>query len=301
MLSTIEIVLLIVIIIIIGLAIYIITRHNIDNKTKLLIALENITKTFGLKTEENFSQENLDTNIVFNNGEDVVKNMPTFIEYAFNGIDLNEIDKILKENGLNKTALQIFDEHKNDAYNNFKTKFNLLSLLSLYSNYLFEGTDQEIKDKIKLYFIVMLAFNNKIEPINSIQLPKTITDEGNTYTVDKTNLVLNNDYQTSDNLILYLRTNLNNSIKLEDAIVSNSINNDECFIPTKLCKNTTSIQKIIDENKTKAINNMSDIKRLFNLLFSKNLFNLNNTTIPDNIITEITTLTTKLGNNGIGY
>ncbi len=221
--------------------------------------------------------------------------MSTFLEYAFPKLDLKEIDKILKDNGLDKTALQILDENKNVNYDNFKNIFNFQLLFFFYNYYLCEGTEQEIKDNMRLFLIVKVAFN-KIDNI-FYKLPMTFTFENNQYTLTKVDVLLDNDFKTSDNIDYILKTNLNENIPLDQA--EDKLDDDSNYCMVKLCKYSKSLQKVIDHFKTDAMNNMTDIKRAFNISLSINLFMLNNTQVPTNISSEYYNLREKLKNNNI--
>ncbi len=292
MLSTIEIVLIIVIVIVIAIIGYILIRPN-NNKTKSQIALDNVAQAFGYKIMDNFSQENLDTSIVFKEPKDIIKNMPTFFEYLCPDLDLKDIDEILNANGLTKTAKQIFQEHQDDDFDDYNFDIDEILNVVFYS-YMYIGSDQDFKNKLKLYVLVRAGYS-KINIFNFF--PKIINFDDKDYTLNSSDLVLNKDYNMSDYLVLYNRTNLNNNIQFnqaENVARYNDMFSDKCLTSLNLCKFVVPISQAFDTRK-KILNIVSadKIKRYFNLTFSINLFILNNTPVPDNIKIEANDLQNK--------
>jgi hypothetical protein len=254
------------------------TMQNVD------FALKNVVNAFNIKTT---AEQFTDIGMRFNNASDMLTNMIQFIRIAFPNIKIDEINKILTDNGLNKTAQQIFDEHKNDNYAEFKSKFNIPLLMSINRFALLTGTDKEIKDKILLYIIVYSAYINIIDPtivlkndlFDYITLPYDITlPDSSTATISQIYLTLNNDWNTNDNLTIYTNTNLNSSIGYSNA-VEKEVTMDKSCLTTELCKSKISLSGLINMWKSSVAGLENDIYEYVNLMFAVGLFELNGTPI----------------------
>jgi hypothetical protein len=281
MLSQFEIILILLLLIIIIFIIYALIKPKKKPLTKIQKLLENVYKVFNMSIQDNFTQ---DTDIIFKKPNDIVANMITFCDYTFPKMNINDINSILKENGLNKTAQEIFNEHKDDTFDTFKLSFNFIDLMLYYAYIMLNDIDKTVvKDNIRLYIITYFSFfniqNNKI-----LELPTDILDSDKTnYTIKTINIIINKDYKTSDEIVFYSVTNMNENIPFSSAkevpSKDQNILINDC-LTKDLCKNT----KLINYDITTASDEIKkQIIKLFNLRFAMNLFNLNNTSIPQNI------------------
>ncbi len=252
--------------------------------SKVDYALKNVINAFNIKlTAEHFT----DIGMRFNNVTDLKTNMMQFINIAFPNIDINEVNKILSDNGLNKTAQQIFDEHKNDDYVDYKSKFNIPMLMQENRFNLLTGTDEEIKKKILIYMIVQVAYITIVDPAAILtdgnfgytKLPYTITlPDSSTATISQLLMYVNNDWETNDNMSIYIRTDLNSNIDFANAVENNPLLDKSC-LTNKLCKFTESISGIINNMKKDVAGLEQDIHDYINLKFAIMLFKLNDTPI----------------------
>jgi hypothetical protein len=306
MLSTLDIVLIIFIIVCIILIGYnIINKKNKtdekDEKDGIDILLNNVDKYFNIKktnTNDKFTNE-----VIFNTLEDVTKNMVLFIKYMCPSIDIKKIDELLKENGLNKTVEIIFDEHKNMDSFKYLDVFNIipLSTLNVYNLFTYQN-DDEIKKYLRLYLIVFYSYikllvNKKLQTNANFK-----TERGG---IDKVEYEFNSDYLTNDLINIYIRTALNNNTPIGQAETVGDKHMNNCYNTNKLCKYSGSMNDLLKTLKPIVKDNINDINKLFNLLFVKYLFDLNNvnndgTTITkpiilsNTVINEISQLKTTL-------
>ncbi len=266
------------------------TKSSLPNGTtttpvsNLDYALKNVIKAFDIKTTaEHFT----DIGITFRNANDLMSNMMEFITIALPNLDINEINKILLDNGLNKTAQQIFDEHKNDNYAEYKSKFNVLSIISDNRFNLLTGTDEEIKNKIRLFLIIVTAYVNIIDQGNLlgesgyVKVPYDITlPDSSTVTISQIYMTINNDWATNEELTIYTNTDLNRNIPYSDAVEKHQVSERYGCLTNKLCKETTTLTDIINHWKTNASGLEKDIHDYINLKFAISLFKLNGTPVP---------------------
>jgi hypothetical protein len=301
MLSTIEIVLIIIIVIIIALIVYIILRPKKDTKSKSKVQqlINDAISAFGIKISDNFAND-----IVFNTQSDVIANMSKFSEYAFPGLDRSEIDKILKENGLNKTMTQIFEEHKNDSYDDFNTKFNIIDLLTIYGNIIVEDDNED--EYTRLMIIVIIFLQNLIMK-KEINLPIVIPVSPSTSTstsissvkLTELYLELSDDFKLNKDIIFYIRTNLNKNIDKKDAVEQTQTPKGINCLINQLCKITVNLDDNYKKIKNIVVNNLNDVKRYTYLSFASSLFELDGTTFPDNLRIELDNLHSKLNTAGL--
>jgi hypothetical protein len=296
MLSTLEIGLIIFILVIVGLIVY--TLFNRKNEIQKL--LNNVTKAFGIKTAK--TSENFGTDVVFNTIEDTIKNMNEFIKYLAPNIDIENINKLLKEYNLNKTAQTIFDEHKDMDPNKYYQvlSFDIIFNIGLINSIIINEND--IENIMRLHTIILITFAKLM--IN--YLLKIDQNIKQTYGgIDKLTLEINEDYMTSENITIYARTTNNENISINNAEehtylffnkeTGNETETLKCFSTEKLCKTTSSINENIKQIKDESIDfiikNKDKILQFYNLLFVKMLFDFNNTandgtTIATPIISE---------------
>lgn len=282
MLKTFIIICLIIAIIV---AVYILLKKNDSSnpeKSKTQILLDNVAKAFNLTGGEKFLNENfVDVNVVFKNLDDIKNNMMTFLEYACPEMNIDEINSLLKEYGVNKTMQQIFDEHKNDNTTTYFNNFKLFEyVLFPYTNVLFKETDDnKMLENFRLYMIVFLAIQT-IYTKNLYNFPFNRNYGGTEYTINNIELQLSPDYKTNNIVSLYLRTNNNKDISLDNAIdalgeIEPGKISDRC-LSNILCKNSVDIAKdFITPRKNKAVVNMINVIKYFNLSIVLGLLKLN--------------------------
>jgi hypothetical protein len=273
------VVIVIIVIIILNKNVTIDTTNNIEEK------LINVPILFNYKIDVPTHSRQVETNIVFKTPSDIMGNMMTFIDYAFPLINITEIEKLLKQTGINKTVRQIFDENKNLDYNEFKNKFKISILLYIYTYYFYRGTEENIRKNIRLYLLVEEAFKYIINTDNLLKQNKISNTENY-------NLVLNNDYMTSSIMKVYLRSNLNKNISASNAEENNQLLIQDACYYSKLCTQSLYIYDIITRNRQYINNNLPDIEKLFNLIFVKYLCNLNNTIFVSALEIEVIRLNT---------
>jgi hypothetical protein len=247
-------------------------------------------KTFGLKTVSDVS-ERFEGDIVFNTLDDVTKNIKEYLKYAASSVDMNEINSLLKNNGLNKTAETIFDEHKNLDSDKFISKLQIAPIIqsNLYNSFKYNN-EEEINKKFRINVIILIHFTN-------LQINKQKNSSAE--------IILNDDFMTNNNLIFYIRTSNNKNIPFSSAteILDDTDDMDvtDCYENNILCKHILDINKLITDNKTFYINNLENGNKLIKLSFVKFLFDLNNIdnngnpisspiNIPDKINTDFTEL-----------
>ena len=305
MLSTIDIVMIIIIVVSIAIIVYIKMNKNNDTntqKSKVDKLLEDSKKALNLKTTDDVS-ESFYGNIVFNTLEDITQNMSEYLKYASPDTDMNEINSLLKENGLNKTAQTIFDEHKTLDSLKFVDQFNLLKIIdyNVYNSFKYTNED-EIKKYLRLNTIVLQHY------VNIYYNKKLNTDEAvrrAMNNITSIEMILNNDFMTNDIFTYYIRTSNNKNIPFSDAIENPSNSDSLCYLPDKLCKISKSTSEFITTNKSNFLKKLDDYNKINKLHFIKYLFDLNNIdnngneisspiAVPPKILDEIKTIETKL-------
>ena len=284
------------VIIAICVAIYFLTRtRQASSKSNIHQLLDEATGAFGIKISDNF------TDVIFNTQLNIIENMSKFSEFAYPKLDLNEINKILNDNGLHKTMYKIFEEHKDISYDEFTSKFDIFNLLDTYSNLILDEPDETIYDHARLLLIILLFLENLILK-NVIPLQQDIKlPNGTTIRLTDIYLELSSDFKLNDKLELYLRTNLNKNINKTDA-QELSFGESDCILnATTLCKTTENVADSFKNERQLGITNILDIKRFVNLSFASSLFKLNGNDIlfPQVLSNELGNLTTKLTNIGL--
>ena len=121
------ILILIIIVLLIGVAVYFLTKPK-DDVSNIQKLLDDIPSVFGVKLTEQFKVEKYEAEPLFKVQNDIVKNMNVFIKYAYPKLNMDEINKILKDNGLNKTLTEIFNDKKN------LTKYASIFISSIITN-----------------------------------------------------------------------------------------------------------------------------------------------------------------------
>ncbi len=302
MLSTFNIVMIIIIILMLSLIGYIMIIDKKPSQIKSL--LDNLTKVFNIKINEKTS-ENFDTNIVFNTLDDATKNMGELLKYAVPTIDMNEINKSLKDNGLDKTAESIFEEHKYMDSIQYLKVFNLAGLMRLNAYNSFTKPDNEIIDYIKLYFLTLSIITN-LYITKNIQTYADVKTRLNGVEYIKTEF--DEDFLKNDIINVYRRTSKNENVSIDNA--NEQCQTTEWTNDNTLCKQILDLNKFINEQKQIAKDNIDDINKLFKLLVVKYLFDLNNVktdgtlvdtpiNVPTNITNDIDNLKNKLETNNI--
>jgi hypothetical protein len=307
---TIILLIVIAIAIAIGVGIYFMTRPKNNSqsqsqsqsqpksKSKVQQLIDNAIGVFGIKTSDNFTND-----VIFNNQSDVIRNMSKFSEYAFPELDKNEVNKILNDNGISKTMDDIFEEHKNDSYDDFNEKFNILSLMQIYSHIIIINDNAD--DYLRLIIIVFVFLENLLMK-KDITLPVEVElsqTPQNFVTLTEIDMELSADFRINKDVILYLRTNLNENIDVKDAIDINDtvqtetetepeIYND-CYT-IKLCKNTLNLDDSFLKYQEIVLDNLEDVKIYCYLNFASSLFALNGTTFPEDLANELNELVNKL-------
>jgi hypothetical protein len=293
MLSTFDIIMIIFIIVGIALAVYLLTRPKEPEKTPIQKLFDEALDVFGIKLRENLKQERFTVPRVFYTLDDIPKNMPTFIKYAFPKLDMNEVNTLLQQYGVNKTANQIFENNKDLTYDQFKNgdKFgDIQEIFYFYSYIIFEDTDiNNVMDSLRLLIIIGLTLEG-FKYKKSKNLPNNITD---------INYELQKDFSLQGDIKMYLVTNLNTNMNDNDTkliLESNdkeTSNVQEC-LTTKLCNTKIKLEDDFEKQKKLAIANMTDFKRFFILGFVNGLFQLNGTSTPLPLVNEGKDLAMKL-------
>lgn len=281
MLYTLDIVMIIVIIL--GIALIIYTQMNKMNKKSsnnnsndnFIVKFK---KTFGLKTI-NEVIERFEGDIVFNTIDDIIKNMNEYLKYVAPDVDMNEINSLLRENGLDKTAETILNEHKNINSSIFTQKFEVITTIIYFNIYnsFKSNNEEEINQKLRINFIILIHYSNIVNKIKHPSLE----------------IILADDFMTNDVMHIYFRTSNNKNIPFSSAIEVKG-GNDTCFTENKLCKTTKNISKYITDNKTNIISYLNDIDKIIKLYFLKFLFDLNNIDNNGNPISSPITLPIKI-------
>jgi hypothetical protein len=181
--------------------------------------------------------------------------------------------------------------------------FNIipLSTLNVYNLFTYQN-DDEIKKYLRLYLIVFYSYikllvNKKLQTNANFK-----TERGG---IDKVEYEFNSDYLTNDLINIYIRTALNNNTPIGQAETVGDKHMNNCYNTNKLCKYSGSMNDLLKTLKPIVKDNINDINKLFNLLFVKYLFDLNNvnndgTTITkpiilsNTVINEISQLKTTL-------
>jgi hypothetical protein len=277
------------IIIAIILAVFFLTRSNTQNKLSLL---DSAARAFGLT--ENLVNEKFDTNndIVFNSLADIQNNWMVFFSYFFPKMEIDKINQILNNYGCTKTMQEILSEKKNEL-----DPYKLIDhpLGGYYMCYIFDETnDDKIIENLKLYYIILTNGIYNIYFKNNLSEAKRRLIGNKTLPVNKSDLQyvrfqLAQDFKTSDKLVLYIKTNYNETIPLSDAIEASSNNSNwvDC-LTSNLCTNSITIQELINRYKQLIIeNDMATMKRVFNMYFALTLLKLNGSADNDTKFKQI--------------
>jgi hypothetical protein len=252
--------------------------------------LDNVVNVFGL-TDYN-TEENVLTTSILKTGSDIINNMIFFCDYAFPKLNIDNINTLLKDNNINLTAQQIFEKHKNDNFTKFADKFSFVSLFKIYYLLIFnEDTETEFVNNLRLYFIIYLVYENMY--INSnLEYPTDIDLNDKKYILNYINLQISKDYKTNDVISLYMKTNNNKNIPIEDAKLFKMKNYKEC-LTSILCKRETIIYKSLFDIRLVVKQNIDIINRFFDLGFTIALSVLEDIEVP-NILAEIEITRNKL-------
>jgi len=245
---------------------------------------------------------------LFATPDDIVKNMGVFCIYAFplvfgkksifsifNVSMSSQIDDIVKQSGVYKTSGQIFLDNQNRTFIDYTNKLPILRLLLLYQYILLEETNSdELLNARTLLLIVTEAFTN-FQFQEKIQLPALIENSTSSTAPDgmltitdykkilnKVDLVLSPNLNDKDKFKLYLVTNLNKNILMEDGINRAFNVADGTCLVSKLCFKEISIQKDFKQKNEK--DDIETINDFFILLFAQGLLRLEKKDLtPDNL------------------
>ena len=284
-------IIIVVAVILIGIGIYFLTKpsktttptsstSSTSPKSPTDTLLDNVSTAFGVNLIQPFKQENFDITPIFSTQQDIITNMNEFIKYAFPKANMDEINKLLSDNNLKKTAETIFNEHKNDTYVDFTKNFLINELLDIYYVVLYdEPNSKEVAKNVRLYIIVKAILGN-------LDLKDKKGETINNNVVNDLYLEMPNDYKTRDNILIYVRTNINKNIPINQVIDVTDNNENEC-LTTSLCKIDININDTLNNVRRDLSQVMNDFKRIFILTFSVSLFKLNNTSVPTNLIDEM--------------
>lgn len=160
------------------------TTSNIDNK-KIDLALN----ASGISTPR---KENFYTDIVFDSIEKINNNFLTMLNIYFPSIDINSINLLLKENGIDDNVQKIINDNKNTIdYESYFASDNIKvnTYLKIYAennktNIILAG----------LYFVLIMNIYSKSE-LSKVTLSSTDTDNRGFYYL--------NDYDTENDFIIY--------------------------------------------------------------------------------------------------
>lgn len=320
MLKTIQIVMIVVAIIAVAVAIYFLTRPKDDKssssspttqapKSGIQKLLDDALGIFGIKTKDSFKQERFTDPPTFKTLDDIPKYMPTFFKYAFPRIDMEEVNALLKQYGVNKTAEQIFKDKEGLSFEVFTSdnKFgDITEMLDLYSYIIFEDNDiNNVMNSFRLIMVIVIAilsFKAKKEfnlPIDKFPV------NGEDYNITDYYFELPSDFEFNTKYIkMYMMTNLNknlndNNTKLVFESTEKEIKNIPECLTTKLCNIKISIEDAFKEQKELAIKHMKNIKRFFKLGLVSSLLQLNGTDVPQPLIDEAMPIGVELGRLGI--
>jgi hypothetical protein len=238
-------------------------KHVITGKTEKEIIkdkLKNIVNIFNLSTTETFGE-----NVVFNNGNNIINNLKLYFDYAFPGLDYDELNKKLKEYNVNLTAFEIFEKNKNiDIYND----------IDIIDKYIQIGNPI----MYTLYHIPRLNFSDMEDTINKLKLSyiiSKITIKIFIKEVFNLKFIINKDYLINDTINIYYRTNNNESININDAI--NDSKSLSCLDENKLCKSSENIKDFAMEIKSLIKEEENPLyTKLFYLLITTYLMELEN-------------------------
>jgi hypothetical protein len=251
-----------IIVIILGVAIIVYIKMNkqSSNNNSNDNFVDKFKKAFGLKTISDVT-ERFEGDIVFNTIDDIIKNMNEYLKYVAPDVDMNEINSLLRENGLDKTAETILNEHKNINSSIFTQNFqviNTIIYLNIYNSFK-SNNEEEINQKLRINLIIIIHYSNIVNKIKQPSLE----------------IILADDFMTNDVMHIYFRTSNNKNIPFSSAIELNGVD-DTCLTENKLCKTTKNISKYIIDNKTNIISYLNDIDKMIKLFILKFLFDLNN-------------------------
>jgi len=305
MLSTFEIIIIVVFIIAILVSVYFLTRPKKDTtppKSAIQLLIDDALSAFGIKVKETFKQERFADTPIFNDIDDIPKNMPTFIKYAFPRLDMNEVNALLKSYNITKTAEDILDENKGLTYDQFTSndKFgSIIELLQFYTNIIFDDSDNNnVMDSLRLANIIIIAIMG-LKMKKGSKLPQSkFPYNGEEYNLTDIDFELPEDFELTNYLKIYLVTNLNqdkqdNDTKIDTKVLDTTIGDVAECLTTKLCNFNIKIGDF-EEQKNIAIANMIDIKRMFLLVFVGNLLDLDGIPLPQSLINEALPLEQKM-------
>ena len=189
--------------------------------------LKNVVNIFNLSTTETFGE-----NVVFNNGNNIINNLKLYFDYAFPGLDYNELNKKLKEYNVNLTAFEIFEKNKNvDIYNNN---------IDIIDKYIQIGNPL----LYTFYNLSRFNFSDMEDTINKLKLSyiiSKITTKIFIKEVFNLKFIINKDYLINDTINIYYRTNNNESININNAV--NDDNSLSCLDENKLCKSSENMKE----------------------------------------------------------
>ncbi len=210
----------------------------------------------------------LENPLIFNSDAVVVNNLYEFIKFIMPNININNVNKLLIDNGLNKTIEQILSEHRND---NPKSVFYKLILINIYGKYILNTAKLTNKEEIE----TQMKINNLIVHYLLIQI-FPVSNE----------LLVNNDYLTSDNITIYYKNNDYQNREKEQISLTN-INTDLL----NKCSTLKFCYVINPENETfldfherthlRVLPILDDANKSVELTLVQSLFNLENIQLTD--------------------
>jgi hypothetical protein len=256
------------------------------NKSKN--ALINMVKRSGIKEINNFTnKENYDANLYLSL-DDIRKDPLGYINTVCGGIafNFNDINIILKENGIEKTAEEILENNKIDIDKliypqNSSVPYILMALCQGYSL-----SDACINNETVSKYSIINYFIKGINILNSLQYLRYPNFVRLSYTEIK------DDYITADYITIYYRDYKNKDVPINEAVINDGIekncgNGKLCYSELPNTKNLTMTELI--KNILPDLLPFKDIiKSLCDLLFAKQLIilykNDYNIVIPETII-----------------
>ena len=264
-------------------AVYFLTKPKTNDKTKEQTLLDNVPMAFGLG--ENFSNETFDTTIVFNNFYDIKNNMMALLNYLYPKMNINEINTLLNHYSSGKNMDTILLENKGKISPNS----TIFLYIQYYIPFLFISKDEKgnidknidnetIKTNIRLFISVSNLIQN-IYFISTYTFPYTYDEN----TITKMKIILSPDYKTNDIISLYMKTNINENIALDNASKNDGFFSNEClYNKEKLCKHSINInEEVIDKYKEKSRNNFENFEKIFNLIVTRFLLELSDSDVSE--------------------
>ena len=268
------------------------TTNNAIAKSSFF--LNKVLRAFNIKQGENFVNENFvnenfqeistTTNvlIIFNTEDDIKNNIMVFLGYLYHKMNVDKINELLKTYNNNKTMQQILNDNKNKIYIG-----DIINKV-IYEGCLYDEIDDNIiANNVKAHRLILnivgnINFKNNFkQSINENLAKHNLTLPPNYSDIKYLNLVVSDDFKTSNNINTYYKTNYNEHIKItgDEPQWSGGTNTLECYTSI-VCRTGAEINIKVNIQFLKewAIKNKDKHNTILNLSIVRYLLELNGDT-----------------------